>query len=267
MTSKNAVSVVLAAGLGSRILPLSHELPKCMLEVQNQPILHRVLGTFEDLGIDRSIVIGGHKAEKLLLPKGAKLVLNDQYRHNNILHSLTYARSELHAEDSVLITYSDIVFRKDVVEQLLAEDQKDIVIVVDQAWSGRYVGRTLHPLEEAEAAQFDSEGRLQRVGKNLLTPEHDPQHWGEFIGMLKLTRAGSEALWGVFDEINANLAPEAPFQQTSTWRMAYLTDLFQELVDRGIEVHCTLIQGGWLEIDTLQDYDAAQSFDFGEGTG
>ena len=44
--------------------------------------------------------------------------------------------------------------------------------------------------------------------------------------------------------------------------MAYITDLLQELVDRGVAVHCTLIQGGWLEIDTLQDYESAQSFNF-----
>ena len=262
MGSEGTIAVVLAAGIGSRILPLSHEIPKCMLEVQDQPMLHRALSTLQELQVSKSIVIGGHRSEKLILPEGAKLVLNDRFQHNNILHSLAYARPEIDGEDQVLVTYSDIVFRKSVAAQLLAEDQKDMVIVVDQAWKERYIGRTLHPLSEAEAAQFDSNGRLLRSGKDLLTDQYDPQQWGEFIGMLKLSRAGYKHFWYLFDEINAKLDPEAPFQQSSAWRTAYLTDFLQELVDRGTEINCTLIQGGWLEIDTLQDYETAQTFDF-----
>jgi len=264
MGAAETIAVVVAAGLGSRILPLSHEVPKCMLEVQNQSMLHRALTTFHDLNITKTVVVGGYKSDKLVLPPSTELVINDQYLHNNILHSLSYARHAIDEHDSVLVAYSDIVFRQDVVEQLLSQDGQDISILVDQAWSERYAGRTLHPLSEAEAAQFDSNGRLLRIGKGQLTTQHDPRQWGEFIGMLKLTRAGNRQFWDLFDELDAGLDREAPFQQSSNWRMAYITDLLQELVDRGAPVHCTLIQGGWLEVDTLQDYETAQSFNFKE---
>lgn len=267
MDTAETIAVIVAAGLGSRLLPLSQEVPKCMLAVQDQSMLHRALTTFRNLNITKTIVVGGYKSDKLVLPPDTKLVLNDQYLHNNILHSLAYARPAIDEKDSVLVAYSDIVFRQDVVEQLLSEDGQDISILVDQAWRERYTGRTLHPLSEAESAQFDSNGRLLRVGKNLLTPQHDSQQWGEFIGILKLTRAGNRQFWDLFDEIDAELDREAPFQQASNWRMAYLTDLLQELVDRGVAVHCTLIQGGWLEIDTIQDYETAQSFNFTGGPG
>mgnify|MGYP000509993359 CR=1 FL=1 len=56
-------AVVVAAGLGSRILPLSHEVPKCMLEVQNQSMLHRALATFNDLNITKIVVVGGYKSD------------------------------------------------------------------------------------------------------------------------------------------------------------------------------------------------------------
>jgi choline kinase len=236
-----------------------------MLEVQNQSMLHRALTTFHDLNITKSVVVGGYKSEKLVLPPGVELVLNDQFLHNNSLHSLAYARPAIYNEDSVLVAYSDIVFRQDVVERLLSEDGPDISILVDQRWQERYVGRTLHPLSEAEAAQFDSNGSLLRIGKSLLTPQSDSREWGEFIGMLKLTRAGNRHFWDLFDELNAELDREAPFQQSLHWRTAYITDLLQEFVDRGGAVHCTLIQGGWLEIDTLQDFETAQSFNFTGG--
>lgn len=265
MVAAETIAVIVAAGPGTRILPLSHEVPKCMLEVQSQTMLHRALTTFRDLNITKAVVVGGYKSDKLVLPPGTELVLNDQYQHNNILHSLAYARPAIGEEDSVLVAYSDIVFRKDIVEQLLSVDGQAISILVDQAWRERYVGRTLHPLSEAEAAQFDSNGRLLRIGKSLLTTQHDPREWGEFIGMLKLTQAGNRQFWDLFDELDNELDREASFQQASNWRMAYITDLLQELVDRGVAVHCTLIQGGWLEIDTLQDYETARSFNFTGG--
>lgn len=262
MDITETIAVVVAAGLGSRLLPLSQEVPKCMLAVQNQSMLERALMTFRNLNINKTVVVGGYKSDKLLLPPGTKLVLNDRYLHNNILHSLAYARPAIDEDDAVLVSYSDIIFRQSVVEQLLSVDGQDIVILVDQAWRERYVGRTMHPLSEAEAAQFDGDGRLLRVGKNLLTPQHDPEQWGEFIGMVKLTKSGNRQFWDLFDEIDTELNPEAPFQSAASWRMAYITDMLQELVDRGVAVHCSLIQGGWLEIDTLQDYETAQSFNF-----
>ena len=261
----DTLGVVIAAGIGSRLKPLTDELPKCMLDVRGKHILDWTLDTFRDLGISRSVVIGGYNSNKLLLPQGCKLVLNDQYRTNNILHSLAYARSEMEGIESVLVTYSDIVFQKRVVERLLSVDSADIAIVVDQAWAKRYDGRKLHPLPEAEAAEFDYKRRLRQIGKGLLTADHDSQRWGEFIGMMKMTSRGQELFWNVFDEIDANLAPNAPFQRTSSWRQAYVTDLLQELVNRGAEVHCTLIKGGWLEIDTTEDYETAATFDFYQG--
>ena len=259
------LAVVIAAGVGSRLLPITSELPKCMLEVQGQTMLRRALGTFLDLGITRSVVVGGYKSENLQLPDRCNLVLNHQYRSNNILHSLAYARESMHGAGSTLVSYSDIIFRKQVVERLLNTNNADIAIVVDQAWPARYESRLLHPLPEAEAAQFDEVQQLRTIGKGLLSAGNDTRCWGEFIGMMKLTQRGQELFWGVFDDVNSNLGPEDPFQRASVWRLAYVTDLLQELVDRGVDVHCTLIQGGWLEIDTTEDYETAAVFDFSDG--
>lgn len=261
-----SLTVILAAGIGSRLRPLTDELPKCMLDVQSKPMLQRALDTFEALGIERTVVIGGYRSDKLLLPNSCTLVLNQQYRTNNILHSLAYARGEMQGVDTALVAYSDILFQRSVVERLLATGSADIAIVVDQAWAERYEGRMQHPLAEAEAVRFNDQKLLMRTGKGLLTADCDAGRWGEFIGMMKLTHKGQELFWSVFDEMQANLAPEAPFQQATSWRQAYLTDFLQELVDRGIDVHCSLIQGGWLEIDTMEDYEAAWNFDFADGS-
>ena len=112
------IAVVVAAGLGSRMLPLTSETPKCMLEVQGRPLLIRALDTFRNMRIRESVVVGGFKADMLALPADSRLVLNDQYMRNNILHSLAYARTEMNEADHIVASYSDIIFRQSVVEQL-----------------------------------------------------------------------------------------------------------------------------------------------------
>lgn len=225
-------------------------------------MLQRALGTFSELGLARSVVIGGYKADRLELPDQSSLVMNHDYESNNILHSLAHARKQMKGAETVLISYSDIIFRKSVVEELMAVQDADISIVVDQQWAQRYKGRELHPLSEAEAARFGSRRELLQVGKDVLTESHDANIWGEFIGMLKMSAKGQKQFWGVFDDLNSSLSSESPFQGTAQWRRAYITDIMQEMVERGIEINCSLIQGGWLEIDTTEDYETAAKFDF-----
>ena len=118
----DSLAVVVAAGIGSRLLPLTGELPKCMLEVQSRPLLHRALDTFRELGIHKSVVVGGYKADRLVLPERSELVMNHEYMSNNILHSLACARSNMEPADTVLVSYSDIVFRNGVAERLLTSN-------------------------------------------------------------------------------------------------------------------------------------------------
>lgn len=260
----NTLAVVIAAGQGIRLQPLTDELPKCMLDVQGSTMLHRALGTFRALNLPRSVVIGGFSSHHLHLPKHSTLVMNDDYLNNNILHSLAYAREHMEGEGTVLISYSDIIFRRSVVERFLADEGVDVSIVVDQEWGARYQGRKLHPLAQAEAARFSRERNLLQTGKDLLTEDHDPKYWGEFIGMMKMTPEGREQFWGVYDDVNSKLSMDDAFQGAPAWRRAYITDLLQEMVDRGMRIHCSLIRGGWLEIDTTEDYELAGSFNFSD---
>ena len=234
-----------------------------MLEVQGNSILGRCLSLFMEAGI-APIVVGGYKADRLQLPHEVGLVLNNSYENNNILHSLACARSYFETAENVIISYSDIIFKQSIVNQLVNDDDADISIVVDQLWKDRYCGRQFHPLDQAEAVEFDGQRRLLKTGKNLLTDNSDPRCWGEFIGMMKMTRQGQRRFWATFDQINENIGMDDPFQGSSRWCNAYITDLMQEIVDQGGSINCSLIKGNWLEIDTPEDYKAASKFNFSE---
>ena len=79
---------------------------------------------------------------------------------------------------------------------------------------------------------------------------------GEFIGMIKLNNRGTEIFKQNFHR-SKKLYWDKPFQRAKIFQKAYLTDMIQELVDIGIKVHCVIIERGWKEIDTVEDYQKA----------
>jgi len=245
----NMKAIIIAAGIGNRLMPLTDDLPKCMLKFGGKTLLQRQIEAFNACKVKNIVLIKGYKEEKINYP-GIKYCINDDYLNNNILNSLFYAEKEI--EDEVIISYSDILFEKQVVERLL-ESKKDISIVVDIDWRRYYEGRKDHPIEEAENVIFDAENNVVEIGK-ILTKKHDVH--GEFIGMMKLTSRGCEILKKHYAR-SKKLFWGKPFQRAPVFEKAYLTDMIQEMVDLGVPIHCVIIERGWKEIDTVEDYKKA----------
>lgn len=245
----NMRAIIIAAGMGKRLKPYTDGLPKCMLKFGGKTLFQRQLEALKACKVKNVVMIKGYEKEKINYP-GIKYYTNDNYQNNNILNSLFYAEKEIEGE--VIISYSDILFEKQVVERLL-ESKKDISIVVDIDWKGYYEGRKDHPIEEAENVIIDADSNVVEIGK-ILTKKHDVH--GEFIGMMKLTSRGSEIFKKHFNR-SKKLFWGKPFQRAQTFEKAYLTDMIQEMVDLGVPIHCVIIERGWQEIDTVEDYKKA----------
>jgi len=246
---ENMKVIIIAAGMGERLKPYTNGLPKCLLEFEGKTLLQRQLEALKANKVKNVVLIKGYEKEEIDYP-GIKYYINDNYQNNNILSSLFYAEKEIEGE--VIISYSDILFEKQVVARLL-ESKKDISIVVDIEWRDYYEGRKDHPVEEAENVIFDAENNVIEIGK-ILTKKHDVH--GEFIGMMKLTSRGSEIFKRHFNRAK-KLFWGKPFQRASVFEKAYITDMIQEMVDLGVPIHCVIIERGWKEIDTVEDYKKA----------
>ncbi len=238
--------------MGNRMGELTDDKPKCLLPLNGKPLINIQIDCLKAAGVQDIFVIRGYQADKLKLP-GVQFFMNPDYENNNILESLFYAKEEIHGD--VVILYCDIIFNTSVVEKLLAS-KEDVSVVVDENWKANYVGRKLHPISEAESAFYDEKGFVQEIGKNVrsLKKEDAP---GEFIGMLKLTARGSDLFKKSYEQSKITYA-DRPFQQAPSLKKAYLTDLFQEMVDNSIPVHCVKIQNGWKELDTQEDFNNAK---------
>lgn len=242
-------AIIIAAGPGSRLKHYTEDLPKCMLEFGGTTLLQRQIKVLKANGITDISIIKGYQKEKINYPD-FKYYINDRYEHNNILNSLMYAETEM--DTDVIISYSDILYEKDVVSRLL-ESKQDISIVVDIDWKGYYSGRRDHPIQEAENVIFDSNNRVVEIGK-IMTRKHDVH--GEFIGMMKLTKRGTDIFKLHFHRAK-QLFWGKPFVRANTFENAYLTDMIQDMVDMGVYIHCVIIERGWKEIDTVEDYEKA----------
>ena len=249
LNKNNCKALIIAAGLGSRLKKHTENLPKCMLDFGGKTLLQRQLESYKQNGIKNISLVRGYKKEKINY-KDIKYFENKDYKNNNILNSIFYAEKVING--NIIISYSDILFDKSVVERTLKSDH-DISVVVDIDWRGYYVGRKDHPISEAENVIFNSNNEVEKIGK--INTGNQEVH-GEFIGMIKLSNRGTEIFKEHFHRLK-KIYWNKPFQRAKIFQKAYLTDFIQELVDIGIKVHCVIIESGWKEIDTVEDYKKA----------
>ena len=242
-------ALILAAGLGSRLKSHTQNLPKCMLDFGGKTLLERQIQAYKNCGVENITVIRGYKKNKINY-KNLNYIDNSDYENNNILNSIFYGEEVINGD--IIIAYSDILFESNVVKRLLDSDH-DISAVVDIDWQGYYIDRKEHPLSEAENVIFNSNNEVVKIGK--IATEKEEVH-GEFIGMIKLTNRGAEIFKQNFHRVK-KLYWNKPFQRSKIFQKAYLTDMIQELVDIGTKVHCVIIERGWKEIDTVEDYQKA----------
>lgn len=242
-------AIIVAAGPGSRLNPLTNEMPKCLLEVGGKTIIERALEALRENGIEEIAVVRGYCSHLIDYPN-VTYYENPNYRENNILRSLFYAEGEMN--DDLIFSYSDIVYSSEIVAKLM-ECESEIALIVDVNWLQHYNGRDRHPISEAELVKV-ANGKVVKIGKGVVSP--DEAH-GEFIGLAKFSKSGAELMKAAYHRV-AEEHPVAPFQNAASLEKAYMTDMIQELVDNGSLVQSIDIEGGWMEIDTQQDLERAR---------
>ena len=241
--------IIIAAGTGTRLGKKKSELPKALLEVNDQTILSRQISILKKMGIEEIIVITGSYTEKF--PSIDITYVNDRdYDEHDILGSLIVAKDYI--EGDIVITYSDILFDAIILEQII-QQECDIGIAIDMDWKQAYEERTLHPLTEAENVLLDDNKNVLKIQKNI---KSNTDMVGEFLGLIKLSSHGAKILTDKFEYLLANHT--GTFHNAISLKKAYITDLIQELVNSKLVVTPILISGNWCEIDTIQDLERAQ---------
>ena len=243
-------AIILAAGSGKRISKDFPELPKALIQVNNNSIISRQISTFKKNGIDEIIVITSTFKEKFST-SDVTYVDDQKFEEHDILGSLMVAREHIFGD--VIITYSDIIF-EDLILKNILQTNYDIGIAVDLDWKKAYENRKLHPISEAENVLFDNSRNILEIRKNI---QNSNLEIGEFLGIVKLSNNGCKLLLKKYDEIRND--DNGRFHDAESSTKAYLTDMIQELIDSKIEVKPIFISGKWCEIDTIEDLKRAEN--------
>lgn len=241
-------AVVLAASRGAALGSLTDDKPKCMIDVRGQPLLRRQIAMLNGAGVQDVTVVRGYKKDAIDLPS-VGVRDNDEYADTRELYSLSCARDVL--EGPCLVTYGDILFRPYMLDALLRADG-DIVVVADALWRDREQSseglvRDLIVGDRAFSTDFLDDAPVYLTGAGPDTSPEDAT--GEWVGMLKLSDAGSAAARAELDAMDAD----------GSLRNAEIPDLLNRLIASGQKVQVQYITGQWLDIDDALDLARARN--------
>ena len=243
-------AIIIGAGRGARLMPTTADVPKCFAEISGQRILDWTVQAFAENGIDEICFIGGYRIEKVQeqYPQFT-FRHNDNWNNNNILASLFYAEDLM--EDPFVCCYSDILFTPRAIEVALKNDQ-DIALVVDTEWLDRYEARSEHPSDDAEKMTVKGE-RVTSIHRDI--PEADA--YGEYIGVARFSTAGAASLREHYHRCQQQFTGK-PWREAVSFEKAYKILLLQEMIEQQIPMVHVDTPGGYIEIDTQQDFDYAR---------
>ena len=152
--------IILAAGMGSRLKPLTNDKPKCMVKLFNETLIERQIKIFHNCNIDDITIVTGYRGELINIPD-VNYVKNKNYEKTNMNESLFCALEP--SNSPILVTYSDIVFEQKIIQQML-EITDGIRLAVNQNWKKSNQNRTMNTLSEAENVLVEN-GRIHQIRK------------------------------------------------------------------------------------------------------
>jgi choline kinase len=229
-------SVVLAAGIASRLRPLTDTTPKCLLPVGDRPILERALEHQVALGIEEAVIVTGWLGEQIRaavaswkLPLAVSFVDNVDYASTNNEYSLWLAAPRV-AGEAFVMHDGDIVF-----------DRAVLAAVVRSSHDSALAMRRAHDLAAEEMkARVDAAGRLLEISKRI----PPALAAGEVPGVQRFSAATSAKLYATIE------ARVVGRQLRNEWYEAAI----DELVHQGGELHVVDVGDDYLaEIDTPAD--------------
>jgi phosphoenolpyruvate phosphomutase len=240
-----AAAIVLAAARGD-LGELTRDQPKCMVDVRGQSLLTRLVSLLSDSGIRSITVVRGFRKEAIAL-NGIATVDNDRYADTGEVYSLACARR--HLEGETIVVYGDVLFRRYILDGLLAADG-DIVVAVDALGAlpgARATPRDLVAAERRFSGNYldDAPVRLSAVSPQLPMAQSS----GEWIGLARFTTQGAAWLREELDLIEAEGRLDGMDMPMLITRLAARHPVF---------VH--YIAGHWLDVDTLDDLSVARNF-------
>lgn len=244
-------SIILAAGMGSRLGELTKECTKCMVKINGITLIERMLRQLDRYGMDRIIIVTGYKGDilkdyvqNLRINTPVVFVDNSDYRHTNNIYSLWLTREFLEEMDS-LVLESDMIFEDRVIEKMLAVDNG----------CGTFVARP-RPWMDGSIVKLDKDNNIVYFVDDEEVKRIDPSYYHKIVSIYKFKkRYVSEKYMTYLNEyVKKN-------------KDNNLYESLLKVIDLDVEKKIPaeiLDEEQWYEINDIQDMDIAESM-FADG--
>lgn len=236
--------ILLIAGTGSRLMPFTKDRPKCMVPLAGIPILERQLSIYKNFDLKKIIGVCGYKKEALTHFKQIHLVENEKYATTNISSSLQIGLKAVLSDvggadqDSIIISYGDIIFHPDVFKKIYTHPG-EFVTVVDQEYLKLWSARMPDPLSDLETLKLSADKVILEIsGKPKNYSEIDAQ----YIGLTKMSVRVARQLLTLLQTNEDNV--------TSLSMTHFMNYLIQK---KAMKLSACPIKSGWVEIDSTAD--------------
>jgi choline kinase len=235
-------ALILAAGVSSRLRPLTESVPKCLLEIGGGTILGLTIENLIANGIGDIVIVTGYRGDQIrsyvresFPALDVEFVANERFATTNNSFSLFLTERAASGGDVMLLD-SDIVFDSRIVGLLLSSPSRTCLALSRKGVLG----------DEEIKVEVGPGGNVIRIGKDV--PAGDAA--GESIGIERLSRTFMASVYRILKRLfrdgkNADLFYEAAFQE------AIHAGALMHAVDVGT-LEC-------IEVDTAEDLEAARA--------
>ncbi|MDI3495893.1 MAG: hypothetical protein PWQ72_2020 [Pseudothermotoga sp.] len=230
--------VILAAGIGSRLRPITNNKPKCLTNVFGKPILEHQLNALLDAGIREVVVVTGYMSEKVerflgtfknLHKLNVTIIRNTAYESTNNMYSLYLATKELYGHSFVLLN-GDVVFEPEVAKILIQNHCEDLIAVDRSVF-----------FDESMKVRVNDKGFISDISKQIPKEES----YGTSIDFYKFSQVTGKIF---LDFVKHIIEKEGNLKD---WTEVAMQRLFRE---EKLKMKPLDISGmKWIEIDNVED--------------
>lgn len=233
--------IILAAGVASRMRPLTNDTPKCLLPMGTQTILERAINNLLANDINDIIIVSGflnHKIRDFIIKTfpdiQITMIHNEIYDSTNNIYSLWLTKNHILNQD-ILLLDSDIVFDKRIISQLKSCGYENSLALK----SDHHLG------EEEIKVTVAADGAITEISKTV----NPDAAIGESVGIELFSAGFVNNLFAILDDMIVVQKDVNVFYEKA----------FQRAIEQGHKIYPVDVESfKCMEIDTTEDYGQAQ---------
>ena len=240
-------AIILAAGMGRRLRELTKDNTKCMVKVNGEPLIDRLLRQLSKLGLSRVVIVVGHKRENLISHIGNRYddVLNIEYVENpiydktNNIYSLALAKDKL-VEDDTLLIESDLILDDRMFSLILGDAYPNLALVAKyRTWM------------DGTMVRIDDENNVVNFVTKKAFKYSDVNHYYKTVNLYKFSK----------DFLIHKYVPFLDAYCSALGNNEYYEQVLRVIcmLDNSELKALPITNERWYEIDDVQDLDIAEA--------